>query len=61
MNSNICFHLYWYELSDIFQLIFFSCFRQLEREEMLTRGNCVRLEHTLRMQFEKELNERWSL
>ncbi|EJW86437.1 hypothetical protein WUBG_02653 [Wuchereria bancrofti] len=30
---------------------------QLEREEMLARGNCVRLEHTLRMQFEKELNE----
>ncbi|KAM3716424.1 REST corepressor spr-1 [Dirofilaria immitis] len=29
----------------------------LEREEMLARGNCVRLEHTLRMQFEKELNE----
>uniref|UniRef100_A0AAF5PSU6 SANT domain-containing protein n=1 Tax=Wuchereria bancrofti TaxID=6293 RepID=A0AAF5PSU6_WUCBA len=31
--------------------------KQLEREEMLARGNCVRLEHTLRMQFEKELNE----
>ncbi|EJD76679.1 hypothetical protein LOAG_16438 [Loa loa] len=31
--------------------------KQLEREEMLARGNCVRLEHTLRIQFEKELNE----
>uniref|UniRef100_A0A915Q2K1 SANT domain-containing protein n=1 Tax=Setaria digitata TaxID=48799 RepID=A0A915Q2K1_9BILA len=31
--------------------------KQLEREEMLARGNCVRLEHTLRMQFEKALNE----
>uniref|UniRef100_A0A0R3QTR1 SANT domain-containing protein n=1 Tax=Brugia timori TaxID=42155 RepID=A0A0R3QTR1_9BILA len=30
---------------------------QLEREEMLARGNCVRLEHILRIQFEKELNE----
>ncbi|CAG9531007.1 unnamed protein product [Cercopithifilaria johnstoni] len=31
--------------------------KQLEREEMIARGNCVRLEHTLRMQFEKDLNE----
>ncbi|KAL3985980.1 Myb-like DNA-binding domain family protein [Acanthocheilonema viteae] len=31
--------------------------KQLEREEMLARGNCVRLEHRLRMQFEKNLNE----
>ncbi|VIO99045.1 Uncharacterized protein BM_BM10500 [Brugia malayi] len=31
--------------------------KQLEREEMLARGNCVRLEHILRIQFEKELNE----
>ncbi|VDK85154.1 unnamed protein product [Litomosoides sigmodontis] len=31
--------------------------KQQEREEMLARGNCVRLEHTLRMQFEKDLSE----
>uniref|UniRef100_A0A0R3RVU2 ELM2 domain-containing protein n=1 Tax=Elaeophora elaphi TaxID=1147741 RepID=A0A0R3RVU2_9BILA len=31
--------------------------KRLERQEVLARGNCVRLEHALRMQFEKELNE----